>query len=500
MYPPFSPAFHLGPLRIHWYGIIMVAAIFIAALLASRYVERRGQDGNIIWSMLLWVVIPAIIGARLYYVFVQAPRGPDGLGNYLAHPLQILAIWQGGIHIYGALIGGGIALLMYLAVKRLPPLLYLDAVGLALLPGQAIGRLGNFMNQELYGPPTTLPWGLRIDPAYRLAPYNNLALYPESVRFQPLFLYEMIWDLLGFSLICWMARRFEKRLRAGDIVLMYLIWYPTGRFFLEFFRTDSWFFPGTSFDLVHILSALVVVCSSILLIARHRNWLGRPVIAAATPGGAVALLADEETVAGGGIDMSEEYLFLRHRHQASGDVQEEVGAEEREDEIEDDESLEEESEGIEDIEDWDGASPEEGMMFEESEEYLEEISRKTEAVEALKREKRNRDEDEEDEEDEDEEEEREEEEESGEEEGGAAEPDEESLEEAEGRENLADEEAIEDQEESRDSEGNEEAGGVEEGEDTNGEEAECADESDAAEDEECDEDTDDGNADASSDE
>src|SRR5215467_8976403 len=99
--------------------------------------------------MLLWVLIPAFLGARLYYVFIQSSRGPNGLGHYLAHPLDILAIWQGGIHIYGALIGGGAALLIYMYVKKLPTLIYLDAVGLALPLSQAIGRLGNFMNQEL---------------------------------------------------------------------------------------------------------------------------------------------------------------------------------------------------------------------------------------------------------------------------------------------------------------------------------------------------------------
>ena len=137
------------------------------------------------------------------------------------------------------------------------------------------------MNQELYGPPTTLPWGLRIDDAHRVSPYNNLSLYPESVRFQPLFLYEMIWNLIGFALISWIARRFAGKLRDGDILLMYLIWYPLGRFFIEFLRADSWFFPGTHFDLVHIISAIVILTSSVFLVLRHRNWPGREQLAQA---------------------------------------------------------------------------------------------------------------------------------------------------------------------------------------------------------------------------
>jgi phosphatidylglycerol:prolipoprotein diacylglycerol transferase len=271
MYPPIPPTIQLGPLPIHWYGIIMVTAILVGTSVASRYVTRKGLDGGRVWDMLLWVLIPAILGARLYYVFIQSPRGPNGLGHYLAYPLDILAVWKGGIHIYGAFILGGIALLVYVYVKKLPLWIYLDAIGLALPLAQAIGRLGNFINQELYGPPTTLPWGLRIDPAHRVPPYNNLTLYPESVRFHPLFLYEMVWNLIGFALIFWISRRFEKRLRDGDIFLMYLIWYPLGRFFIEFLRTDSWFFPGTPFNIVHLISAIVIVAAATTLFLRHRG-------------------------------------------------------------------------------------------------------------------------------------------------------------------------------------------------------------------------------------
>jgi len=111
---------------------------------------------------------------------------------------------------------------------------------------------------------------LRIDSDHRVPPYNNLSLYPESVRFQPLFLYESIWNLIGFFLLFFISRRFEKRLRDGDLFLMYLIWYPLGRFFLEFMRTDSWFFPGTPFNVVHLLSTISIVGASVILFLRHR--------------------------------------------------------------------------------------------------------------------------------------------------------------------------------------------------------------------------------------
>src|SRR5579863_7640591 len=108
MYPPVGPIiFQIGPFALHWYGVTMMAAILFGAFVASRYVARHGRDPGSIWNMLLWVLIPALVGARLYYVFIQSPRGPNGLDQYLAHPLEILEIWRGGIHIYGAFILGG---------------------------------------------------------------------------------------------------------------------------------------------------------------------------------------------------------------------------------------------------------------------------------------------------------------------------------------------------------------------------------------------------------
>jgi phosphatidylglycerol:prolipoprotein diacylglycerol transferase len=272
MYPPVNPVIiQLGPLSLHWYGLILTLGIFVGTYVASRYVTRHGHDGGNIWDMLLWVLIPALLGARLYYVFIQSPRGPDGLDRYLANPIEIVQIWRGGIHIFGAFILGGIALLLYIRWRKLPILLYADAVALGLLIGQAIGRLANFINQELYGPPTTLPWGLHIDQAHRYPAYSNMTLYPESTLFQPLFLYESLWNALGFALFFWISRRFGHRLRDGDLFLGYLIWYPFIRFWLEFMRSDSWFFPGTPFNPVHLLSAITIIAAASILFLRHRS-------------------------------------------------------------------------------------------------------------------------------------------------------------------------------------------------------------------------------------
>jgi phosphatidylglycerol:prolipoprotein diacylglycerol transferase len=279
MYPPVSPVIvEIGPLSLRWYGVLMMLAFVIGAAIAARHVERRNLDGNTVWDGLLWVLIGAVIGARLYYVFIQSPRGPEGLGRYLANPLEIINVMEGGLHIFGGFIGGTLAVLLYVRRRRLPLAVYLDGAALGLPLGQAIARLGNFINQELYGPPTDLPWGLRIDPPHRIPPYNDLTLYPESTRFHPLFLYESLWNLAGFGLLHVIANRFAGRLRDGDLVLVYAIWYPLGRFFLEFLRTDSWFFPGTPFNVVHLLSVVAIGSSAALLARRvvrgHRATQG----------------------------------------------------------------------------------------------------------------------------------------------------------------------------------------------------------------------------------
>ncbi len=271
MYPPVDPIiFEIGPFALRWYGLLMLAAILAAAQVAVREVERKGEDPDTLWDMLFWILIPGFIGARLYYVFIQSPRGPEGLGYYLSNPGTILQVWGGGIHIFGGFIFGGIALWLFSRIRNLEVRRYLDAIALGLPLAQAIGRWGNFINQELYGPPTTLAWGLRIDPQHRIAPYNDLGTYPPETRFQPLFLYESVWNLVGFGLIFWLSRRFAKDLKEGDIALMYLIWYPLGRFFIEFLRTDSWFFPGTPFNPVHILSAIAIIGAVAALYWRHR--------------------------------------------------------------------------------------------------------------------------------------------------------------------------------------------------------------------------------------
>ncbi|MEO0349738.1 MAG: prolipoprotein diacylglyceryl transferase [Cyanobacteria bacterium P01_A01_bin.15] len=267
MYPPVDPTIvEIGPFGLRWYGLLMATAVITGSWFASKEIERRGKNPEDFWDMLIWVLIPAFLGARLYYVFVQS----GDTAYYLSNPGQILQVWGGGIHIFGAFIVGSIALWLFTKVRRLPTLVYLDAAAVGLPIAQAIGRWGNFINQELYGPPTSWPFALRIDPQHRLAPYNDLAAYPETTRFHALFLYESVWNLLGFLLLYWVSKRFGRQLRPGDLSLLYLVWYPFGRFFIEFLRTDSWFFPGTPFNVVHILSLVAVVGAIATLVLRRQ--------------------------------------------------------------------------------------------------------------------------------------------------------------------------------------------------------------------------------------
>jgi len=275
MYPPVDPVIvQLGPLTLRWYGVLIMAGAILAAWVGARHIERRGLDRDSVWDVLLWVLIPGLIGARLYYVFIQSPRGPEGLGRFLSNPASILAVWEGGLHIFGGFIFGALGLWAFAHIRKAPLLVYADATALGLPLGQAVGRWANFINQELYGPPTTLPWGLRIDAEHRIGPYRDLVAFPETTRFHPLFLYESIWNLIGFVVIFSIWHRYGDRLRDGDILFMYLLWYPLGRFFIEFLRTDSWFFPGTPFNVVHILSLIAVVVASVLLYRRYRYSTG----------------------------------------------------------------------------------------------------------------------------------------------------------------------------------------------------------------------------------
>jgi phosphatidylglycerol:prolipoprotein diacylglycerol transferase len=247
----------LGPLQVHWYGLLIVTGAVLAAWLATKEAKRRGEVPEHVWSLLIWVMIFGIIGARLYHVFSTPTGDFAGWAYYRQHPLDIIAFWNGGFRglgIYGAVIGGVLAVVIYAGRHRLKLLRWLDILAPGLLLAQAIGRMGNRINQELYGPPTNLPWAFHINPAY---PCQEPAGSPKACGlptqltdaarqwyathgFHPTFYYEALWNLVGFGLLWFGGRRFRKWLRDGDIFLLYLIWYPVGRFWVEMFRPDAW--------------------------------------------------------------------------------------------------------------------------------------------------------------------------------------------------------------------------------------------------------------------
>jgi phosphatidylglycerol:prolipoprotein diacylglycerol transferase len=264
--------FQLGPLYIHFYGIILMIGALAAAFLAEREARRRGQNPDLVWDGLVWVLIGGIIGARIWHILTP-PESMVLQGYttkfYLTHPLDMLAIWNGGLGIPGAVIGGALALYWFTRRSKVSYALWVDIAAPAVALGQAIGRWGNFVNQELYGAPapTSLPWKIYIAPANRLPVYQNVAYY------HPLFLYESLWDFANMFFLLWLGRRYADRLRQGDVFLTYLIIYPVGRFFLEFVRLDPSQVGG--FDINQALMAVVAILASAALIWRHRRPAGR---------------------------------------------------------------------------------------------------------------------------------------------------------------------------------------------------------------------------------
>lgn len=256
--------FSVGPIYIRFYGIIIMLGVVAAAFLADRVARRKGLDSELVWDGLVWVVIGGIIGARVWHILTPPPsmveRGITTL-YYLTHPLDAINIRQGGLGIPGAVIGGILALYIYSRRRDLNFLIWLDIAAPALALGQAIGRWGNFVNQELYGLPTNLPWGIQIDPEYRLPGYLDVE------RYHPLFLYESLLSFANVGILIWLTWRYAERLKNGDIFLIYLILYPLERFFLEFLRLDPSQVGGINAN--QTVMGIIALVAAAILIWRH---------------------------------------------------------------------------------------------------------------------------------------------------------------------------------------------------------------------------------------
>ncbi|KQR55004.1 prolipoprotein diacylglyceryl transferase [Leifsonia sp. Leaf336] len=250
--------------RIQTYAIMILIGIVVAALWTSRRLTKRGAEPGVILDILLWAVVLGIIGARLYHVFTH----PSDYFYAGANPWNVFAIWEGGNAIFGSLIGGAIGIWIACRISGLRFWSVADALAPALLLAQAIGRLGNYFNQELFGLPTNLPWGLQIDAGNKAIPVG----LPDNTLFQPLFLYEIIWNVIGVVVILFLERKF--RLQWGKTLAVYLIWYGLGRSYLESIRIDP-----SEFSLLGIPSNvwaafLAVVLGIVIFIVQSRRHTG----------------------------------------------------------------------------------------------------------------------------------------------------------------------------------------------------------------------------------
>lgn len=220
-------AIRLGPIEIAWYGIIIVTAMFIATWLSMKEANKRGIEEDFIVDLAFWMLPIAILGARLYYVLFK-------FGTYIQNPIRIFYFWEGGLAIYGGLIAGLAVLLWYCEKRSVPVWLLTDVVLPHVMIAQAIGRWGNFINQEAHGGEVSRSFleNLRL-PEFIINQMNINGTY-----YHPTFLYESLWNVVGFILII-LLRRKEKLLRRGEAALLYGVWYGFGRFFIEGLRTDS---------------------------------------------------------------------------------------------------------------------------------------------------------------------------------------------------------------------------------------------------------------------
>lgn len=252
---------------VYWYGVLVGLAVIAGTYIADREITRRGGKEEYIWDLAAWAVIPAIIGARLWYVLNDIAGGSQ---FFLDDPIRIFQIRQGGLHIYGAITAGLIVAFWHTRRNSFDKWLLLDALAPALLIGQAVGRPANFINQELYGPPTDLPWGIPISAENRIGPWRDLDQFPEdTIRFHPTFGYEIIWNLLAAGLILWLTRKYSKKIKPGTAFFMWLLLEGVGRFLIEFFRPDQPRIGATDISISRVVAALMAVAGALLLLVRY---------------------------------------------------------------------------------------------------------------------------------------------------------------------------------------------------------------------------------------
>jgi phosphatidylglycerol:prolipoprotein diacylglycerol transferase len=231
-----------------------MAGVILGLVLASREAKRQDVNIELIYDLFFYLILSAVVGARLYYVIFSWDL-------YRNDIKEVFAFWHGGLAIHGAVVGGVVSAVIYARIKGLSFWLLADICAPSLILGQAIGRWGNFFNQEAFGRPTDLPWGIFIDEAHRPVQYM------QQTHFHPAFLYESLWNFSVFFFLLWVRRK--RGIIRGDVFLVYLMLYSSGRFWIEGLRTDSLMFAG--FRVAQVVSLLLIIFASIALIQRHRK-------------------------------------------------------------------------------------------------------------------------------------------------------------------------------------------------------------------------------------
>lgn len=247
-------AFTLGPIEVHWYGVLIAAAFLIGVWGTSRAARLQGINEDYFLNLAIAAIICAILGARLYYVAFEWEHYKT------CSPLEWIAVWHGGLAIHGGILGGMLAVLGGCIIYKLRFWQLLDIFAPYLILGQAIGRWGNFFNQEAYGYEVSkaeVPWAMYIDGAYR----------------HPTFLYESVWDILGFGLLMLASR--SPRLKEGDIACLYFVYYSCGRFVIESFRTDSLMLGPLR--MAQVTSLVLIIVAAVVFLLRHKNAPSRTV-------------------------------------------------------------------------------------------------------------------------------------------------------------------------------------------------------------------------------
>lgn len=237
---------------INPYGLSISIAIFVSIKVAEKIIEKENED--ILWGLSLWAIVIGIISARLYHVL-------DYFDLYFKSPVKIFYIWDGGLGILGAILGGAIGISAYLKLRGKKILPWLDLISVVMPLGQSIGRWGNFFNKEIFGKPTTLPWGIYISPEKRPL------MFFQNEKFHPLFIYESILNLILFIILYRTYRKNRNELKSGFFISLYLIGYSVIRFALEFLRIDPWTIKMTSNLILNTAQTISILLKSFSKIA-----------------------------------------------------------------------------------------------------------------------------------------------------------------------------------------------------------------------------------------